>query len=182
MPLPPCSALFRPPWRGLREARVRQQGFTLIEILVVMALLLIVAGLAVVKLDDNGERATRKVAEELSIRLEAARDEAVYAGQPVAFSSDGEGYKFWQGDTARKQWIAAPAGSELSPRTLQGQVRIVRQIANGKERPLGDRLVFSADGMVEPFMLVLEGGKTQLAVEGDALGRITIKEANADAK
>ncbi len=170
------------PLRTASRPALNGAGFTLIEILVVMALLLIVAGLAVVKLDDKGERATRRFAEEIAIRLEAARDEAVYAGQPVAFSSDGQGYKFWQGDTARKEWIAAPAGSELAPRTLQGQVRIARQIVNGKERPLGDRLVFNADGMVEPFMLVLEGGKTQVAVEGDALGRVSIREVTVDAQ
>jgi general secretion pathway protein H len=164
------------------NSNARSRGFTLIEVLVVTVLLLIVAGLAMVKLDDGGERATRKVAEELSIQLEAARDEAVYAGQSIAFSSDGLGYKFWLGDSSRRQWFAAPAGGELSPRTLQNNVRIVSQIVNGKERPLGDRLVFSADGMVEPFRLVLEGGTRQIAVEGDALGRVSVKEFQSDAK
>lgn len=165
-----------------RAGHARADGFTLIEILVVMALLLIVAGLAMVKLDDGGERVTRKIAEELSLRLEAARDEAVYAGQAVAFSSDGLGYKFWLGDSNRRQWFAAPAGSELAPRTLQNEVRIVSQFVNGKARPLGDRLVFSADGMSEPFRLILEGGSRQIAVEGDALGRVSIKEFKRDEK
>ncbi|MDQ7988209.1 MAG: GspH/FimT family pseudopilin [Candidatus Dactylopiibacterium sp.] len=153
----------------------RAAGFTLLEILVVMALLGIVLGIAVVRLDDGGERVTRTRAEELGLRLEAARDEAVYAGQPLAFSTDGEGYKFWRGDTARQQWFAlAQNAGELAPRALGEDVRIVAQTVNGQPRPLGERLVFNADGMTDPFVLVVQGRARALRVEGDALGRVSV--------
>lgn len=160
----------------LLSSRKTCRGFTLLEILVVMAIMVSLIGLAVVKLDDNGERVTRKQAEELAIRLEAARDEAVYAGQPLAFSSDGLGYKFWRGDTARQQWFAISGSDDIAPRTFVRNVRIIRQIVSGQERPLGDRLVFNADGLADPFLLVLEGGDFRIGVEGDALGRVSLKE------
>lgn len=159
----------------------RHHGFTLLELLAVMALLLIVLGIAVVRLDDGGERLVRNTAEELSIRLEAARDEAVYSGRPVAFSSDGAGYQFWLGDSARQQWLGMPAGSELRPKTLPGDVQLLQQEVNGRARPLGERLVFNADGLSEPFSLLLQGGQARLRVVGDALGRIGVEGVNGDA-
>lgn len=159
----------------------RMRGFTLLELLAVMALLLIVLGIAVVRLDDSGERLTRGVAEQLSIRLEAARDEAVYSGRPVAFSSDGAGYQFWLGDTGRQQWVAMPANSELRPKTLPGEVRVLQQTVNGRARPLGERLVFNADGLSEPFSLLLQGDQARLQVVADALGRISVEGVASDA-
>ncbi|MDO6385997.1 MULTISPECIES: GspH/FimT family pseudopilin [Uliginosibacterium] len=156
-------------------------GFTLLELLAVMALVLIVLGIAVVRLDDSGERITRGQAEELSIRLEAARDEAVYSARPVAFSSDGAGYQFWLGDSGRKQWMAMPATSDLRPQALRGDVHILKQRVNGRESPLGERLVFAADGLSEPFSLTLEGGQARVQVIADALGRITVETVPDDA-
>lgn len=173
-----APAAFPPASERLRAAA----GFTLIEILIVMSLLLIVAGLAVVRLDDGGERATRRQAEELTMRLEAARDEAVYGGQPIAFSTDGENYQFWAGDTARQQWFAAGSSGELGPRRLGAEVRIVAQAVSGRDRPLGERIVFTPDGVSEPFLLRLKGGRSLVEVEGDALGRVGIREAQSDEK
>jgi len=157
------------------------RGFTLIEILVVMALLLIVVGVAVVRLDDSGERITRSMPEQLAIKLEAARDEAVYSGKQVAFSSDGAGYQFWTGDALRHQWFAIAGSGELQPQTLKGDVRLLEQSVNGRPRPLGERLSFSADGLSEPFSLLLQGGSKRLRVVADALGRISIQEIASDA-
>ena len=73
----------------------RLRGFTLIEILVVCAIMAIVATLAAVRLEQSDASRLSGAAEELTRRLEAARDEAVIRGRPIAFSSDGQGYQFW---------------------------------------------------------------------------------------
>lgn len=171
-----------PPTSRHRPRAAAAGGFTLIEILIVMVLLMILAGLAVVKLDDGGERATRRQAEELTIKLEAARDEAVYSGQPIAFSSDGESYQFWLGDSARQQWFVAGGNSELGPHRLGSDVRIAGQTVSGRERPLGERIVFSADGVSDPFVLRLQSGRATVAIAGDALGRVGIMETTSDEK
>ncbi|GAB2887259.1 hypothetical protein GCM10027046_14410 [Uliginosibacterium flavum] len=154
----------------------KQAGFTLLELLVVMSVILVVIGLAVVRLDDSGSRVTHANAEGLSLALEAARDAAVYSGKPVAFSSDGEGFQFWRSDDKQRKWLALSGDSALQARKLKGEVRILQQTVNGKSRPLGERLVFSAEGLSEPFTLLLQGGEARVQVMADALGRIRIED------
>ena len=154
----------------------RAAGFTLLEILVVMAVVLVIIGLAVVRFDDSGLRATHANAERLSIALESARDTAIYSGKPVAFSSDGAGYQFWHSDEMQHKWLAMTDQTALLPRKLQSDVHLQQQFVNDKAQALGERLVFSADGVSEPFTLVLEGGQAQVKVISDVLGRITVED------
>jgi len=152
-------------------------GFTLIEILVVCALVAVTLGLAMIKLDPSDSRRLNAAAEALAGRLEAARDEAVVRGETVAFSSDGQGYQFWVADTERNAWVALPdAGTVVSGRLAEGVVLSSLRV-NGKSRPLGERLAFSFSGLVEPFALTLSAGSTTLDIHGDALGRINIHRA-----
>jgi len=130
----------------------------------------------VVRFDDSGLRATRTSAERLSIALESARDTAIYSGKSLAFSSDGTGYQFWRSDEMQHKWLALTDQTALLPRKLHNDVRIQRQFVNDKVQPLGERLVFSADGILEPFALVLEGGQARVRVVGDVLGRITVED------
>ena len=171
-----CAA---PP--AYRRARTNlNAGFTLLELLAVMAVVLVVIGLAVVRLDDSGLRVTRANAERLSLALEAARDDAIYSGKPVAFSSDGVGYQFWRGDEKQRKWLALTDETQLVARKLQGDVQILQQMVNNKARPLGERLVFSAEGLSEPFSLLLQGGKARVLIKTDALGRIAIEDLPED--
>ncbi|PAS98570.1 MAG: type II secretion system protein GspH [Candidatus Dactylopiibacterium carminicum] len=157
------------------------RGFTLMEVLIVLALVGIVAGLVVVRLDDDGQRATRHAAERLSLALEAARDEAIYSGREVAFSSDGDAWQFWRGDAGRRSWQAMADGEMLRPRRLGNNVRIVSQEVSGRNRPLGERLVFAAYGLSEPFTLLLQGGHTRISIRLDAMGRVSLDTLeNAD--
>ena len=85
------------------------RGFTLVEILVVCAIMAIMAALVMVRLEHSDASRVNEAAEDLTRRLEAARDEAVIRGRPVAFSSDGQGYQFWlAGDNTT--WMALPGG------------------------------------------------------------------------
>jgi len=146
-----------------------------------MAVVLVVMGLAVVRFDDSGLRVTHTNAERLSLALESARDTAIYSGKPVAFSSDGVGYQFWRNDELQHKWLALADENHLAARKLQGDVRIQQQLVNGKAQALGERLVFSADGLSEPFSLILEGGLAHVKVMSDALGRITVEDLQEEA-
>lgn len=159
----------------------RAAGFTLLELLAVMAVVMVIIGLAVVRFDDSGQRATRASAERLSIALESARDAAIYSGRPVAFSSDGAGYQFWRSDDMQHKWLALTDQSALLPRKLQSDVRLQQQFVNDKAQALGERLVFSADGVSEPFTLVLAGGQAHVKVISDVLGRISVEDAQDEA-
>lgn len=157
----------------------RRSGFTLLELLVVMAIVVLVTGLVVIHVNNSDSRNTLANADRLSMALEGARDAAIYSGKPVAFSSDGEGYQFWMGDDAQHKWLAVGDNTGLAARRLKG-ARITKQIVNGTSYPLGERLIFSADGLSEPFTLMVTGEKARAQVQSDALGRISVQELDED--
>ena len=155
--------------------RRRARGFTLIEILVACAIAAIVLGITMIKLDATDGRRLRQAAEMLAGRLEAARDEAVIRGQPVAFSSDGQGFQFWVADRERGAWVALADTDTVAAGRLADGVALSALRINGTARPLGERLVFSFGGLAEAFALTLTAGPQSLDIAGDALGRIEIR-------
>jgi general secretion pathway protein H len=66
------------------------RGFTLLELLVVVSIIAMVAGLAVISLPDTGEAELDREAERLALILEAARVESRTAGRPVWWEPAGE--------------------------------------------------------------------------------------------
>ena len=154
----------------------RQRAFTLIEILAVAAIVAVVAGLIVVRLDVSESRRLESAAESLLRRLETARDEAVVRGRALAFSSDGQGYQFWIADATKDGWLTLADAALVSGGIGRG-VGLRAMRINGMPRPLGEKLVFSISGISEPFVLTLAAGEATLGIEGDALGRMEIRHA-----
>ncbi len=151
------------------------RGFTLIEVLVVVAIIAVISALAVVRLDVSDAQRVADAAERMTTLLDAARDEAIASGRSVAISSDGEGCQFWQTDDERGEWLAFPAHDTLVAQRLPNHVVWRAQAVNERNRPLGERIVFPPDGVVEPFALVLASGQASLRLEMDVMGRIGLK-------
>jgi type II secretion system protein H len=153
----------------------KTHGFTLIEIIVVCAVVAIALGMVMIRLDFSDTRRLRLAAEMLSGRLEAARDEAVIRGQLVAFSSDGQGFQFWIADHERGIWLGLSDADAVAAGHLADGISLGVMRVNGAQRPLGERLVFSSNGLAEAFTLTLTAGSQSLDIAGDALGRIEIR-------
>jgi general secretion pathway protein H len=73
---------------------VRARGFTLIEVLVVVAIIVIVVGLVGVRLARGPEDLVREESERLALVLSAAREEAILQGRVFAFGAGRESYGF----------------------------------------------------------------------------------------
>lgn len=151
------------------------RGFTLIEILVVCAIVAIMLGLVAARFGTSDAQRLRAVAEDLVRLLEAARDEAVTRGQSVAFSSDGRGYQFWLANGGT--WVALPASGSLTSRGFPEGVALSGMSINDSARPLGERVVFALSGFGEPFVLTLSKGTSRVEIVADALGRIESRDA-----
>jgi general secretion pathway protein H len=143
------------------------RGFTLIELMVVVAILAIAAGVAALSLRDPASTRLEREAARLSALLDSARAEARASGLPVRWvplpqgDASGDQFRFtnlppsvqmptrWLTEGVQAQVVGAPA-VQLGPEATIGPQRIVLS--------LGDqRLVLATDGL-GPFVVTESQG------------------------
>ena len=152
-------------------------GFTLIEILVVMAIITVMLSVTVLRLEGSDASRVKHAAESLGLALEKARDTATISGHSIAFSSDGRAYQFWQSTQNLGEWAVNKADG-LEAHALNEKVHITDLRINAKSRPLGERLVFSPDGVSDSFDIFLQAGQSRVRVSMDVMGRIEIQNVS----
>ena len=162
----------------MRAVQFRQQGFTLLEILVAVAIIAIVSGMAVVRFESSDGRRAAQAGEQMAMLLDAARNEAIFSGRSVAISSDGQGYQFWGADGANGEWIVLPRDEMLVAKRLPDGVAWKAQRVNDRPQNIGQRIVFPPDGVIDPFTIELAAGDSVVRLEADVMGRIEVVDAS----
>jgi len=152
--------------RRLRCAHVA--GYTLIEILAVLAVIGIVAALIQVSFAPNPLHALEDEARRLAVALESARDQAVTGGCTIAWTRRGNAHRF-ECIRARGD-LHASGGEQIWP----GAIELERILVAGNRMPRDTPLYFTPSGVNAPFELVFAQGEHRVALAGDALGRIAI--------
>lgn len=154
----------------MRSCARRPAGFTLVEILVVVAITGIIVALASVNLFPSDREVARREAAQLALAIEHARDAAWFGGRPTAISfADGRARLWrhsgnaWRPDATRE--------TRLDP-----ALRITAVTSDGHAIASGERLVFLPDGLDEPFRVAVEVRGLPWAIDGDAAGSIKVVE------
>ena len=138
----------------------RDAGLTLIEVLVVLALIAVLAGSASIGLGRIGrEDRLAEAAALLATRLQTVADAAVHSGTPAAFLWTRDGYGF--ATLTGGEWAPAPTG--FAPETrLDGGLSLYGDgsafVIHGHAVPDGD-----------PLVLRLESGSAAVQVRFDGL-------------
>ncbi len=156
------------PAPGRRLAGSRPGGFTLMEVLVVVAIIGVVVALAAVNLFPGDVEVGRRASGRLALALERARDSAWFGGRPTAVTFDDAGLREWK--LAGDGWARDPQRDE---RFTDGE-RVASLYVDGQPLKPGERLVFLPDGLGVPFRLALDVRGLPWAVEGDAAGAVTV--------
>ncbi|MEO8806233.1 MAG: prepilin-type N-terminal cleavage/methylation domain-containing protein [Burkholderiaceae bacterium] len=156
------------PFLRRRAGRSAPRGFTLIELMVVVALIAIASAVVSLALRDPAATRLDHEAARLVALLEAARTEARASGLPASWEprpaqADAEGFRF----------VGLPSGSELPNHWLNPGVSA--EVVNARALVLGPEPLIGAQRIV----LRLDDQRVTLATDG--LGPFVVADEPAPA-
>lgn len=159
----------------------RSSGFTLLEVLVVVALISIIVGFVVLSIGDGGKtQLLEQNAKRLASLLKLVSEEAILTNQEFALAVTEEGYEFQILDG--KDWAAIADDPILRARQLESGMRIALSIDNieidlqAQDDKQPDRLFLLSSGEMTPFEITLkdDASGTYFNVIGAANGQLNV--------
>lgn len=155
------------------------KGFSLIEILVVVAVAAVLAATLTLAVAGNGARRLEGSAEQFRALLAHACDEAELGGREIGVTLGADGYAFARLDGS--QWRAFGSGDELRARRWPEGLRVALE-RDGRPLDLGGagrrlpQLVCFSSRELTPFALTLALGDPPLRrrVAGTLDGTLTV--------
>ena len=174
--------------RLAREAKGRNAGFTLVEILVVVVIMAIVISLAILSIGVTGHDSQL---DDESRRIEGLmgllHERAVLEGRDFGVRVEPTAYEFVVYDSFRDRWVRMPQELEYRkrdlPKGLIFQLEMDSQVVvlKAPDKNLtsdalpNPQLAIAASGEGTPFRLTLvrEETNAQASVDGDAMGKLT---------
>jgi general secretion pathway protein H len=153
-------------------------GYTLIEVLVVIAVIAIAAGLVVVNLEGDDRKSVEREAARLAGALENAAALAQWRSETLGFSADGGGYRFWRRGPDNR-WTALRDEEALAQRTLPAQWSVSSISYAGAPVAANVIVPFRPSGRNEPYALALSSPAWTFLVAGDPLNRVQVAAPTA---
>jgi type II secretion system protein H len=152
-------------------------GFTLIEILVVLAIVAIAAGVAVMVVGgDDRERAARE-ARRFASALEHAAARAQVRAETLGVSADGTAWRFWRRDDDGS-WQPIGEDDVLAAHTLPEPLRLAATSYSGRPIEGSVILPLRPTGRNEPFTFELAARDGTLVLAADPLNRVSVSKGN----
>lgn len=148
----------------------RVAGFTLLEMLVVLVIVGIIAGVASLSLTRNPRTDLREEGQRLALLFESADDEAQVRGHPLVWEANTQGYRFLERHAdawrplhdalfAQRRWSAQVSGVAI-------------HYANSEQA--ASRMEFGVESISAPVIVTLYSPAGQLRIVSTGNGRFTV--------
>jgi general secretion pathway protein H len=159
---------------SLDPRRAGGSGFTLVEILVVIIVLGIVAGLAVALVEPGERDVSAREARLFAGALEYAAARAQWRGEMLGVSADGRVIHYWRRDVANDRWVVVDDDDLLRARALPDPLAAIALTYAGRAIASNAIVPLRASGRNEPFafLFATPGFRTVIAL--DPLNRASI--------
>ena len=151
-----------------RTSATGTEGFTLVEILVVVAIAGILVALAAANLFPSNEQIARREVSSVTLAVERARDAAWFGGTPTGITLEPGRLREWR--YSGSSWEPSPGREQV----LAEEVRVTGLFVDGAELKPGERLVFMPDGLGIPFRIAMDVRGVGFAIEGDPAGAVAM--------
>ena len=155
----------------MRAAQGKLRGFTLIEVLVVVAIIVVIVGLAGAQLMRGPDDLVREESERLALLLRAAREEAILQGRVFAFGTGRDSYRFLRLERNGRLKVAS-TDELLRPQRMPPGIVIEALQIEGAGEAARDGVVFLPSGELPAFRIVLRSGSARWSVVGTPDGTI----------
>ena len=154
-------------------------GFTLIEILVVVAIIAITAGLASLAFDTDDRGSVAREAKRFAGALEHASARAQWRGETIGVSADGDGWRFWQRPAELNRWQPLTEDDVLGAHRLPSGIIAAPLTFAGQALPANSIVPLRASGRNEPFAFAIIGKDARAVLSADPLNRVTVSASSA---
>jgi general secretion pathway protein H len=151
-----------------------QQGFTLVELLVVLVVMGIALGVVVVQLMPDDRTTLREEAARLALLLENAGLEARSSGRSMAWSAENTRYLFWKKNDYN-DWARIEDDTAFRPRTLPAGIHIGAVTLDDQPLKAGEQLALSASAFAPPFRIKISNASASTTVIGKSTGEVIVQ-------
>jgi general secretion pathway protein H len=153
-----------------RDAPAR--GFTFIELVVTLLILGVIISLIGLNLVPNDSDRARDEAQQLTLLIQSARDEAILRGVVYALQMTENGYRFLRlNDEGRL--APFPAGDLFGPRALPERVTVAL-VVEGLPETDAAGLILDSSGLLPAFVITLRAGRAVWYIEPEADGKLRL--------
>ncbi|MDO8464928.1 MAG: prepilin-type N-terminal cleavage/methylation domain-containing protein [Gallionella sp.] len=152
---------------------VKQRGFTLIEMLVVLLIMGLLVGLVSAIAQPDDRALLRVEAERLAQLMDIAATESLLTGKPIAWTADETGYRFWKSNED-SVWSEIVDDDFLRARTLPKGMKISNMRVENTQSPEHMRVEFNSYGPAFLFSVDMSLGDARYTVASSPIGEVRV--------
>jgi general secretion pathway protein H len=149
-------------------------GFTLVEILVVIIIIGIAAGIAIASAAPDERDLAMREARRFAGSLEYAAQRAQFRSELLGVSAASHAIRYWRRDTANDRWLVIDDDDILRSRLLPDPLDAMALAFAGRTVASDAVVPLRASGRNEPFAFVVTTPSSRTIVALDPLNRVSI--------